>query len=73
MMSSDTLLGPGFQTPTSTDHRAWLWVCTLLSLIYSFLCYGARLMAKWDLFWYDDAILGMSIMFTRRSNRCARI
>lgn len=61
-MSNDATqyaLNAGFQTPTSDDHRPWLWVTTLLSLIYSFLCLAARLLAKWDMFWWDDAILGM--------------
>jgi hypothetical protein len=63
-MSSDdatlSITNAGFATPTSEDHRPWLWVVTLLSLIYSFLCLAARLLAKWDMFWWDDAILGMS-------------
>lgn len=53
------VLGDGFTTPTDIDHRPWLWVTIILSLIYSFLCLGARILAKWGLFWYDDAILGM--------------
>jgi hypothetical protein len=65
MSSSDdaTLyaMNAGFQTPTSDDHRPWVWVVTLLSLIYSFLCLGARMLAKWEMFWWDDAILGMSM------------
>lgn len=48
----------GFATATATDTRAWLWVASFLSLIYSVLCLAARLTGKWDLLWWDDMILG---------------
>jgi len=57
------VLGDGFTTPTDIDHRPWLWVAIILSLIYSFLCLGARILAKWGLFWYDDAILAAAYAF----------
>ena len=47
----------GFSTTTSVDHRPWLWTVGLLSLIYSALALGARVMSKWGLLWFDDAIL----------------
>ena len=50
----------GFEPMTPSDHRAWLWVVSLLSLTYSFLCLGARLTGKWDLLWWDDAVLGLA-------------
>ncbi|PPJ53915.1 hypothetical protein CBER1_04636 [Cercospora berteroae] len=47
----------GFATATATDTRAWLWVASFLSLIYSLLCLAARFTGKWDLLWWDDLIL----------------
>ena len=35
-------------------------VVSLLSLTYSALCLGARLIGKWDLLWYDDAVMGVA-------------
>lgn len=52
----------GFATATATDTRAWLWVASFLSLIYSVLCLAARLMGKWDLLWWDDMILGVGYL-----------
>ena len=35
-------------------------VVSLLSLTYSALCLGARLIGKWDLLWYADAVIGVA-------------
>lgn len=60
----------GFSPPTVDDHRAWLWTAALLSCIYSFLALSARVTSKWDMLWYDDAILGAGyvILPTHRSS-----
>ncbi|QIW95586.1 hypothetical protein AMS68_001104 [Peltaster fructicola] len=48
----------GFTTPTGDNSRPWLWTVSLLSLLYSLLALGARITSKWDLLWFDDALLG---------------
>ncbi|KAK3713083.1 hypothetical protein LTR37_008768 [Vermiconidia calcicola] len=53
----------GFETITTTDHRAWLWVVSILSLLYSGLVLGARVTGKWELLHYDDAVLGVAYVF----------
>ena len=62
MADTSALIGShhGFDTPTSVDHRAWLWVTGLLSLVYTAVALCARITSKWGLFWYDDAILTVS-------------
>ena len=50
----------GFSTPTSVDHRAWLWATGFLGLVYTALALGARIISKWGLLWYDDALLAIS-------------
>lgn len=50
----------GFTTPSDLDHRPWIWVAGLLSCVYSLLALAARLTSKWDMLWYDDAILAIS-------------
>jgi hypothetical protein len=50
----------GFSTPTSIDHRPWLWAAGLLGLVYSTIALCARVTSKWGLLWYDDAILALS-------------
>ena len=45
------------QTDRFTDSSQ---VVSLLSLTYSALCLGARLIGKWDLLWYDDAVIGLA-------------
>ncbi|KXT02841.1 hypothetical protein AC578_5384 [Pseudocercospora eumusae] len=47
----------GFATSTETDHRPWVWVASLLAMIYSLLCLAARFTGKWDLLWWDDVVL----------------
>ncbi|EME48539.1 hypothetical protein DOTSEDRAFT_118977 [Dothistroma septosporum NZE10] len=60
---SDLITGHGFTTASDSDHRPWLWVCSLLALLYSLLCLGARFMGKWDLLWWDDLILSLGYVF----------
>lgn len=50
----------GFSTPSDVDHRPWLWAATMLSCIYSLLALAARVTSKWDMLWYDDAILSVA-------------
>lgn len=47
----------GFETTSDIDHRSWVWVAGILSLIYSVLCLAARFTGKWGLLWFDDGIL----------------
>ncbi|KAK1059879.1 hypothetical protein LTR74_012295 [Friedmanniomyces endolithicus] len=53
----------GFTTSSPDDRRAWLWTIGLLSCIYSSLSLAARLTSKWELLWYDDALLGVGYAF----------
>ena len=50
----------GFSRPTADDHRGWLWVVTILSIIYSATFFGARLFGKYGMLWWDDVVLGTS-------------
>lgn len=59
----DLSTGHGFVTPSDIDHRPWLWVCSLLALLYSLLCLGARFVGKWDLLWWDDLVLSIGYVF----------
>ena len=52
--------GSRFSTVTPDDHQAWLWVLSILSLIYSFFMLGARIMVKWKDPGYDDLALGIA-------------
>lgn len=56
-------MSAGFDTPGQLDHRAWVWVAGILSLIYSLLCLAARAVGKWGLLWYDDIVLGSAYVF----------
>lgn len=56
-------MGAGFEAPGHLDHRGWLWVAGILSIIYSLLCLSARAFAKWGLLWWDDIVLGVSYIF----------
>ncbi|KAK1068624.1 hypothetical protein LTR74_005495 [Friedmanniomyces endolithicus] len=53
----------GFTTSSPDDQRPWLWTIGLLSCIYSSLSLAARLTSKWELLWYDDALLGVGYAF----------
>jgi hypothetical protein len=50
----------GFKTTTFNDHRGWLWITTILSIVYTVSILLARLFGKYGLLWYDDAILGFA-------------
>ncbi|KAK3613030.1 hypothetical protein LTR56_028106, partial [Elasticomyces elasticus] len=50
-------LDAGFNKTTSTDHRGWLWVTTILSIIYTISVLIARLFGTYGLLWYDDATM----------------
>lgn len=56
-------MSAGFETPGQHDHRAWVWVAGLLSLIYSLLCLAARAVGKWGLRRYDDIVLSCAYLF----------
>ncbi|KAK4893432.1 hypothetical protein LTR49_028493, partial [Elasticomyces elasticus] len=45
---------------TFTDHRGWLWVTTILSIIYNISVLIVRLFGKYGLLWYDDATMGLA-------------
>ncbi|KAK3679101.1 hypothetical protein LTR37_021447 [Vermiconidia calcicola] len=53
----------GFAPTSSTDHRSWIWVSAILSLVYSCVSLVARFTAKWELLWYDDILLGAGYVF----------
>ncbi|KAK5761040.1 hypothetical protein LTS12_008888 [Elasticomyces elasticus] len=53
-------LDAGLNKTTSTDHRGWLWVTTILSIIYNVSVLVARLFGKYGLLWYDDATMGLA-------------
>ncbi|KAK5739631.1 hypothetical protein LTR17_005115 [Elasticomyces elasticus] len=53
-------LDAGLNKTTSTDHRGWLWVTTILSIIYTVSVLIARLFGKYGLLWYDDATMGLA-------------
>ncbi|EMF16495.1 uncharacterized protein SEPMUDRAFT_145730 [Sphaerulina musiva SO2202] len=55
-------MNSGFVTPTAIDVRAWLWVASFLSFVYSVLCLAARFVGKWDMLWWDDLVLGAGYM-----------
>jgi len=59
----------GFGKPTDSDHRAWLWVSTVLSILYTSCFLIARVFAKYGMLWWDDIILGLAYVsqFRRRS------
>ncbi|KAK3624957.1 hypothetical protein LTR56_020688 [Elasticomyces elasticus] len=50
-------LDAGLNKTTSTDHRGWLWVITILSIIYTISVLIARVFGKYGLLWYDDATM----------------
>ncbi|KAK3678855.1 hypothetical protein LTR78_001308 [Recurvomyces mirabilis] len=50
----------GFKKATSTDHRGWLWVTVILSIIYTVSILLVRLFGKYGLLSYDDATLGLA-------------
>ena len=62
--------GNRFSVYTSTDHRAALWVLTILSLLYSCLFLGVRLVVKRNFWGPDDIALGLS--YVGQSARRAR-
>lgn len=45
-----------FQKPPADTAK----VASILSLIYSLLAFGARITVKWELLFYDDAVLGVA-------------
>ncbi|KAK4907130.1 hypothetical protein LTR49_023825 [Elasticomyces elasticus] len=53
-------LDAGLNKTTSTDHRGWLWVTTILSIVYTISVLIARLFGKYGLLWYDDATMGLA-------------
>ncbi|KAK5677177.1 hypothetical protein LTS10_010366 [Elasticomyces elasticus] len=57
---STMTLDAGLNKTTSTDHRGWLWVTTILSIIYTVSVLVARLFGKYGLLWYDDATMGLA-------------
>lgn len=48
--------------PPPSSNRAvdMSQVASILSLLYSVLCLAARLVGKWDMLWWDDAVLGIA-------------
>jgi hypothetical protein len=50
----------GLTKATATDHRPWLWVTVLLSVLYCFCFLIARLFAKFGMLWWDDVIEAMA-------------
>lgn len=55
----------GLSRPTDQDRRGWVWIVTILSIIYSLCFLGARIFGKYGLLWFDDAVLGVA--YVRRS------
>ncbi|KAK5731942.1 hypothetical protein LTS12_027194, partial [Elasticomyces elasticus] len=53
----------GFARPTTIDHRTWLWVVIILSMLYAFCFLVARVFAKWSLLWWDDALTTLAHIF----------
>lgn len=49
--------GHRFAHDTPESHQAWLWIVSLLALIYSFLILGVRAIIKWRLYGLDDVVL----------------
>lgn len=50
----------GFTSPDEDDQRGWLWVVTILSIIYSLAFFGARVFVKYGQLGRDDLILGIA-------------
>jgi hypothetical protein len=50
----------GLVKPTEFDHRAWLWVAVIISMIYSLVFLLARLFAKYEMLWWDDGVSGVA-------------
>ena len=47
----------GLSKPTELDRRGWVWIITILSIVYSVCFLGARIFGKYGLLWWDDAVL----------------
>lgn len=50
----------GFSRPDEDDQRGWLWVVTILSIIYSVAFLGARVFIKYGQLGKDDVVLGIA-------------
>lgn len=50
----------GFSRPDEDDQRGWLWVVTILSIIYSVAFLGARVFIKYGQLGIDDIVLGIA-------------
>ncbi|KAK3616426.1 hypothetical protein LTR22_027070 [Elasticomyces elasticus] len=66
-------LDAGFNKTTSTDHRGWLWVTTILSIIYTISVLIARLFGKYGLLWYDDATMVLAYRASNEGTQCVAI
>jgi len=47
----------GFGTPTTEDHRPWLWTVSIMACAYSVLTLAARLTTKLEILALEDAII----------------
>nr|POF22397.1 hypothetical protein CFP56_36482 [Quercus suber] len=52
--------GHPFSIVTKYDHQAWLWVTSILSLMYSLLILTTRIIVKWGHLCDDDLVLAMA-------------
>lgn len=52
-------------TVSPSDHSPWLWVTSILSLIYALMVLGCRLLVKWGVLGLDDAALGVAYVRQR--------
>lgn len=54
-----SISGPRFSEISAHDHQAWLWNISLMSLTFSFLTLGMRMIVKWRMYGIDDAALAV--------------
>lgn len=52
--------GNRFAVSTADDRSAWIWIASILSLMYSAVVLATRLLVKWEFFGLDDAALGIA-------------
>lgn len=59
----------GFTRPDEDDQRGWLWVVTILSIIYSLAFLGAIVFVKYGQLGRDDLILGIAYVLQSKRLR----
>lgn len=58
--------GVRFSEITPHDHQAWLWNLSLMSLAFSFLTLGMRIIVKLRMYGVDDLALAIAYVSDTR-------